>query len=170
MCEETNECPRELTKQSQHSPDPPGVVVDDEFVAKLVIAPQHIEPGTGQVRNALIQKDELERQGTSVVRLQFSSEQEVGELAQKLTSRDARKSFCGIIKAAVSRIRELRSSEGTRTFCVIDDGLPGQPSHALIFSSSALNGPNVRRAREDLLQLFGSQARAPVDTDFGALG
>ena len=65
-------------------------------------------------------------------------------------------SFSGVVRAKTKAIRKLRTEQGFRSFCVIDDATPEFPAHALLrldkgeeFTKSA-----VRRIRKPLLQIF----------------
>lgn len=148
-------CPGELAKQSQFSPDPPGTVRDDEVIAKVVIAPEHLDAESGEIKHALIKKDDLKSNGTSVVRLHFSSKDEIKRLGEGLSSRRPENIFMGVICANVGAIRKIQNIHGKQALCVHDDGKIDFRSHALIFSSTQQTDGNIRKIRKMLLDTFG---------------
>jgi len=153
-------CPEENEKQSEYSPDPPGVILDAEVLGRIIIAPEHIDEETGEIKAAAFKKDELKGEGLSLSRLSFATERELETHADLLSSSREQNKFIGIIQGQVTSIRQIRDDGGTRTFCVIDDGLPDYASHSLIRRSGDQGDGTIRKARNQLMKVFGVYPKA----------
>lgn len=151
---EIHTCQRECVKQSKFSPDPPGVVENSESIGRLIIAPEHVDEETGEIKTAAFKKEQLAGDGLSVARLSFATKEELKAVGEDLAGRRAETKFCGLIQAEVREIRRL-NSDGARIFCVLDDGLEEFYSHALVLSSKSCR-INVRKARLELKNLFSA--------------
>ena len=65
-------------------------------------------------------------------------------------------SFSGIARAKTKDIRNLRTEQGFRSFCVIDDATPEFPAHALLRFDKGedITKSAVRKIRKPLLQIL----------------
>ena len=152
--ERSGECPEEKLSQSD---SPFGVVANDENLGRLIYRNDWID-NDGKLTPAAIQINDLispERRGVSVCRLDKINNGEIRFQIDKIRSKPDN-SFSGIARAKTKEIRNLRTEQGFRSFCVIDDATPEFPAHALLrldkgeeFTKSA-----VRRIRKPLLQIF----------------
>lgn len=156
-------CPEENNKQSVYSPDPPGVVLNPEHLVRIVIAPEHIDKETGEVKNAAFKKDEFKADGLSLSRAEFATVEELTTQAENLASSREENEFMGVLVGQVQAIREITDGAGARVFCVIDDGLEDYPSHALVKRSGNQGDGILRKARNKMMKIFGSELRSIQD-------
>jgi len=167
MCDEP--CPKELSRQSEHSP---SLVKDEEDVLRLIFNPTHLDSKTGEISNAAFSKTELEENRLSVTRKECGSRDSVRQNITKIEKGGQKpKTLEKILSVKCCDIRAIDEETKMRAFCVIDDGTEENPAHAHIgFAATPQNvsvAPNWKTsARGNLLRLFREKAFATVEEVF----
>ncbi len=156
------ECAEENSKQSPHTPDPPGVISNEENLLRIIIAPEHQDLETGEIKTAAFKKDELKGEGLSFARMKLASEAELNLHASALASTRAENQFMGVLIGNVGAIRQIVDN-GARAFCVLDDGLVDFPSHAIVKRSGNQGDGAIKRARAQLMKVFGTNLVSVAD-------
>jgi len=124
-------CPGETIRQSEYSP---GVVGDDETIVYVLFDPEQWQDG--QLSVGAFTNEDLKKTRLSVARREYTTE--AVAKAQVVGPRVAGgQKFVGGLRAKCVELRRLSSEDGSRLFCVLDDGLPGHPGHAVIGYSEA---------------------------------
>lgn len=149
-------CSCELESQSQYSP---GIVSDEESVARLIFSPLHIKDGV--ILSAAFSDVDVDGRGLSVNRLDYCGEDFLKDAGAKKAAEDRQRTgkgrdYEGYIMASVCPVRCILH-EGKRAFCVKDTALPENISHADIEKDSAysnLTPSERRRLRRKLQQQF----------------
>lgn len=159
--EEHHECPEEHSLQSS---SPFGVVVNDEKLGRFIYRDDWVDD-YGNLTPAAIPIDELrlpERKGVSVARLDKMSENEISDKLEEHRSKtESNTSWVACTQA--ENIRNLRTGQNNRLFCVIDDAVPDFLAHALVrlHKNGGLKRQVARRYRKCLLELF-DRNRLPI--------
>jgi hypothetical protein len=147
---------REQQQQSEHSPNPPGVVLDEERLGRIVIAPEHYDESEGELLPAAIKKGELLGGGWSVARLDHAAADDIRNKAEELEVRRDENKFAGIVWCVTNFVRGLTDDDGDRCFYVVDDGLADYRSHALVQCTKRYSDSIVRKYRKQLLDELGN--------------
>ena len=135
----------------------PGPVLDHEELGRFLYRPDHLTPD-GKVTPAALPVKELlepEQKGLSLGRLLHLTAQDIRRKAAEYEARDRDNRFWGFGVVRAVRVRELRTTQGRRELCVVDDALPEFEAHALLqlADRGAYNKGSVRRVRRQLLKL-----------------
>lgn len=150
MAEEDDLCECEREKQSPHSP---GIVSNDESLAKTVYYPGHVDDDDRITPDAFSLED-LKTRGVSVDRLahvDFAVMAEGGK--QRAERQDAEpRGYCEVLTADLRQIRDQETDQ--RTLCVRDTALETDPAHADFIRSADQNRTVLRALRGDLPDLF----------------
>lgn len=141
----------------------PGVVDDTESVARLIYSPHHIDPETGQVKEAAF--SDVQDKGLSVQRQAHADPDSIRAIGERKLADDhaqgkTDRQFLGIVAAQVADIRKDRHEDDSRALCVYDTALPGLPAHADVCQTSAGRAA-MKRARRRLRKLFSSTPQMP---------
>ena len=152
--ERSGECPEEKFPQSD---SPFGVVANEEVLGRFIYRNDWID-NDGKLTPAAIQIKDLispERRGISVCRSDKMNNGEIRFQIDKIRS-NPDNSFSGIARAKTKDIRNLRTEQGSRSLCVIDDATPEFLAHALLRLDKGedITKSAVRRIRKPLLQIF----------------
>ena len=149
------ECPEEAEAQA---PCGPGRVSDGEELGRLLFRECYLTPDGFLAPAALPTADLIEpqRKGLSVARLAHLSDNELRRQIAVRERRNPKNRFIGMGIAMTSGVRSLRTADGRREVCVVDDPLKGYCSHALLRLANAgtYSPGSVRRIRERLIELF----------------
>lgn len=145
---------QEICQCEQVSHSPYGPVFDEESLVRVIVAPQHINPKTGEPTPAAFKKEELRDGGLSLLRLQYLDRSELERQSTLLLKGDSRRSVPGVLVGNAARVRELLDEVGDRAFCVVDDAQPDQPMHASIVRSGNQSDPEIKRLRGFLMDIF----------------
>lgn len=151
MCSDKDVCPAERTQQSTHSP---GIVEDTENLGRIIIAPEHVDTATGELKPGAFRIDDLKTRGLSLVRLEHASEQQIQDRADQLAARREESSFEGLAVGSTKQVRSFRDNEDRQFLCVIDDGEENFPAHAMARRSADQSDGALRRLRGDLIDLL----------------
>ena len=160
-----HECPEETTARSTGGPGP---VLDQEEVARLLYRDDHLT-ADGRLTPAALPTSDLlepEREGLSVGRLVHLTAHDIRRLVAERERRAPANRFSGGGVAMTADVRNLRTRDGQRELCVVDDPREGFDAHALVrlANPGAYNRGSVRRLRERLIDLFSLRpARALLD-------
>ena len=144
-------CPEELCQQSEHSP---GVVENEEDIARIVIAPEHIDAATRELKPGAFRIQHLKDRGLSLVRMQHADQQSVESRAAALAERRIGTTVEGLGVTLANNIRSLRDDEERQALCVLDDGDEDFPPHAIAIRSADQSDSSLRKLRGDLIDLF----------------
>ena len=152
------ECLEERRQQSVYSP---GIVRDDESLARFVSRSEYFAPD-GKLATAVFPvQDFLEprRGGLSLARLDHMSREEIRQRAEASADHANGGPTNSMAVAKTQRIRALRSNDA-RLFCVVDDGLLDFHAHAVthLADRRSASRSSARRARMLLMQAFSLQS------------
>lgn len=151
---EREECIEERHQQSLHSP---GIIGDEENLARFVSRSEHIGPDGELAPTAFPTQDFLEphRGGLSLARLRHMSGEEVRQRAEASAGGTIDRPIKDMAVAETRAIRAIRS-KGARLFCVVDDGQPNFRAHAAarLADHQSANKSSVRRDRKLLMRAF----------------
>ena len=160
-----HECPEEAAARSMGGPGP---VLDDEELCRFLYRDDHLS-ADGRLTPAALPTSDLldpQREGLSVGRLAYLTAYDVGRMVSAREQRASANQFSGGGVAATADFRSLRTRDGRRELCVVDDARDGFNAHALLrlANPAAYNKASVRRLRERLINLFSFRpARAFLD-------
>ena len=154
------DCPREKSTQSTHSPN---LVDDEETLLRSAYMANHIGPD-GKLTTTNIQITQIIEpagDGFSVDRLSYFLQKSARQREGAYNAKHGQDSFQGFFKARAGDIRALMhdvEGEEIRSFCVIDDGLIDNPAHALItpskkFRISTTDRKEIKKASSRLRPL-----------------
>jgi len=155
-----DDCPREMSIQSQYSP---SLVDDEEFLLRSAYLPDHVGPD-GKLTKTNIQITQIIEpagDGFSVDRLSHFLQDEARKRADTYNAKHGQGNFQGFFKARTGNVKALTNvidGEKIRSFCVIDDGLEDNLAHALItpskrFRISTTDRKKIRKASNSLRPL-----------------
>ena len=148
------DCPDEATARSVGSP---GRVLDGEELGRFVYRDDHLTED-GLAPAALPTSDLLDpqREGLSVGRLVHLTAYDIRRLAAALEHKAQTNRFRGFGVVATADVRNLRTHDGRRELCVVDDARPEFTAHALVqlANPGAYCKSSVRRLRRRLLDLL----------------
>ena len=156
-------CPEEYVKQSTYSPD---VVKDDEQLGRLVYADDHVDDETGTLKIGAFKMADLikpHRKGYSFARLSHTNSEQLREKGAQFEAGGANRRFRGLGIGWAWGVRAIRDPAEQRALCVIDDGKPDDPAHALATRSQLYRDPDLterqlraklKPIREQLISLF----------------
>ena len=141
----------------------PGPVLDHEELGRFLYRPEHLTPD-GKVTPAAFPTKELlepDQKGLSLGRLHHLSAQDIRRRAAEYEARARANRFFGLGVVRAARVRELRTPQGRRELCVVDDALPEFVAHALLqlADRGAYDKGSVRRVRQQLLELTAFRRR-----------
>lgn len=149
------ECPEEATARSEVGP---GRVLDEEELGRFIYRDDHLT-SDGQLTPTAVPTNDLldpQREGLSVGRLLHLRADEIRRLITEREQRDPANRFrgCGVI--VTENVRNLRTRDGQRELCVVDDARGGFDAHALVrlANPDAYGRASVRRVRKRLLDLL----------------
>ena len=151
MCVDLVECPGERQQQSEHST---GVVEDDEDLARIIIAPEHIDKATRELKPGAFPLQDLRDRGLSLVRMRHADQDSVERRAAALAERRDERTIEGLGVTVTITIRLLRDEEERQALCVLDDGEQDFPPHAMAIRSADQSDSSLRKLRGDLIDLF----------------
>lgn len=143
-------CPEELCQQSKHSP---GIVENEEDIARIVIAPEHIDTATRELKPGAFRIQHL-KGGLSLVRMQHADQQSVESRAVALAERRDELTVEGLGITVACEIRSLRDEEERQALCVLDDGEEDFPAHAMAIRSADQSDSSLRKLRGELIDMF----------------
>lgn len=131
----------------------PGVVLDDEFVARQIFSPIHYDEDQDEIVAAAFQ--DVSDKGLSVNRLNYASEQDIHTSglvkAEKDRERRPNRKYIGFVESSVGDIRSIFEDE-IRIFTVYDSALPQAEHHAdicQIFFEGSVQGLPKKVANMD---------------------
>lgn len=147
------ECACEHESLSGYSP---GVVADEEIIARFVCAPLHVHRKRAELNSSFFSY--AFSRGVSVQRLDASTDEElVGCVKGLLTGSDDRQ-WLGYVTAPASAIRALAvGGDETQTFCVADAALAENRAHAEIHCARRIPEADRLERRAELTKLFNTQ-------------
>ena len=138
----------------------PGVVGDDEDVARNVYSPIHINNETGEVLPTFF--SDVKDKGLSVNRIEHVSAQGMREmglikLKTDLANGKTDRTYEGFVRAKADNIRAV-SDENGRSFCVLDTALEGNVSHADVCQSMGIRTRSENKEiRKKLYDIFSGE-------------
>ena len=162
------QCECEKRQNSIHSPGP---VIDGEKVARFLYLDDHVDELNGTLKPGAFPITELiERNGYSFSRLSYVDDTYIDRRAREFVRQDTGRRFLGIAVCHVEKVRCLALSSSKRALCVVDDGLEGDPSHALVCLPEFLRDEEIKRdlkhllkpVRKALLELCSMQSTKPI--------
>jgi len=142
----------------------PGVVGDDENIARQVFSPIHFDAELNKLKPLAL--DDVFNKGLSTNRLKYIDEKPLNEAGESKALRDRSlqeerektpdRKYLGFVVAKVSDIRSLFEDQKSRVFAVYDTGLEAQIDHADVCclkagSSSSLPKKAAKIHRRELL-------------------
>ncbi|MCU7833944.1 MAG: hypothetical protein KZQ83_01735 [gamma proteobacterium symbiont of Taylorina sp.] len=144
----------------------PGVVDDNEFIARQIFTPIHVEEN-GEIKTAAF--DDALNKGLSVNRLKCASEDNIHKSGELKAEHDRQyrpdRQYIGFIKAEVSTIRSFWECE-KRVYTAFDTALKDTPHHSdvcvILFGENNSVEPKLSkktakiRRRLDLKRTFGN--------------
>ena len=149
------DCPDEATARSVGGP---GRVLDGEELGRFVFRDDHLTEDGRLTPAALPTSDLLDpqREGLSVGRLIHLTACDIRRLAAAHVHRAPTNRFRGFGVVATADVRNLRTQDGRRELCVVDDARPEFTAHALVqlANPGAYRKSSVRRLRRRLLDLL----------------
>lgn len=131
-----------------------GAVKDEEYLLRVVYAPEHIKEGL--VIEASISLDDLKSKGFSLDREMYVDNALMQQRISIQTERnpDMRQSS-SISKFRCSDAREILDQANERAFIVIDDAIVENKAHASLYSAKeGLGKGTLRKLRSLLLPLL----------------
>lgn len=146
----------------------PGSVLDDEELCQFLYRDDYLS-ADGRLTPAALPTSDLldpQREGLSVGRLAYLTARDIRSLVAEREQRASANQFSGGGVAITADFRRLRTHDGRRELCVVDDARDGFNAHALLrlATPGAYNKASVRRMRERLINLFRFRpARAFLD-------
>ncbi len=165
----SGECIEENSPQSNSQF---GIVSNDEMLIRYIYLDNYLDSNGKLAASTMQIRDFMEpsRNGVSVSRLHHMRNEDVCSQINLIESKRDHPIY-GIAIANASRIRGLRTQQGRRVFCVIDDATPTNPAHALIRLEDRENArkSSVRKYRIKLLQLFEFRPRRKLLKSLGSL-
>ena len=151
------ECIEENQQQSVHSP---GIVRDEERLARFVWRSDHLAEGGALAPAAFSVQEFLDpsRGGLSVARLDHMTREEARKRVDAFVDSTSANQIKGIAVAETKIVRAIRKSNA-RIFCVLDDGQSDFRAHAVIRLADHLSPTlsSVRRVRRQLMHTFAFQ-------------
>lgn len=149
------ECADERAARSRGSP---GRILDDEGLARFLYREEHVAPD-GRLAPAAIPTSDLlepQRECLSVARLQHLTAAGFRQLLADRQEKSTHNIFMGCGVALTADIRDLRSDDGRRELCVVDDAREGFAAHALLQLAhpEGYGRGSVRRLRKRLIDLL----------------
>lgn len=147
-------CSCEATSHSQLGP-----VADTETLARLVIAPMHINQRNGLPSPAAFQVTDLMERGLSVLRRDHTDDEELRRQGTKLCKNKPDRSLECVMLGSADEIRQLLDRQGQRAFCLVDDEVEDQPTHAIIMRSSDQDNLEMKELRGRLMKIFATVIR-----------
>jgi hypothetical protein len=145
------DCPGEQVQQSEHSP---GLIADDEDLAKIIYHRDQVDLETGELKPGAFRMDDLETRGLSLVRLRHMTVDELQHRGDEFAARHAENHLEGVGVATARQVRSLRDGKGRQALCVLDDGEEDFPAHARVIRSSDQDRPTLKKLRGALIDLF----------------
>ncbi len=149
------ECPEEMTAQSVNGP---GLVLDEEELGRFLYRDDHLTADGHLVPAALPTSDLLDPQRAclSVGRLGHLTAHGICRLVAEREQKTPANRFGGCGVAVTADVRNLRTPDGRRELCVVDDAADGFNAHALVrlANPGAYRRGSVKRLRGRLLDLF----------------
>jgi hypothetical protein len=159
------ECAKEKRRQSAASP---STVKNREKIVYVLVDPDHWQEG--ELQPQAFSKSQLAKGQLSVCRPLYCTKEEVlSQVVSPLISKKPFRRLVGCLEASVAQVRGiLLEDPPKRAICVVDDGLPLYPAHAVLgFSEITFTSrfweKNCRIAiRSNLALAFGVQG-GPTD-------
>lgn len=155
--DDDQECPAELEPVTEYSP---GVVLDEERLARLVFTPIHVDEETGEVNAAAF--NDVKDKGLSINRLEHITKSGLVQKGYEKAAADKaigkKREFLGVIETLCSSVRSIYTAN-QRAFCVVDTALIHDSSHADVCQVPT-GKQESRKARRALMREFSSN---PVD-------
>lgn len=158
----TSACPKEKKKQSKHSP---SVVADSEELVFALLEPYNFQHS--EILNKAFSRTELRETRVSVSRKDHTNRlclQE--EVIDALIKKDPKRKFVGTLTSLCKAVRNLKSEDNKRAFCVIDDGTEENPGHAHIGFAHEMRKSLQTQNRENLLNEFDSKNIKTLDQTY----
>ncbi len=156
--DEGQECPAELEPVSEYSP---GIVLNEEYLARLIFTPIHVDDETGEVNAAAF--SDVKDKRLSVNRIQHISRPDLAQKGCTKAETDKaagkEREFVGVIESACLDIRSIKV-ERNQSFCVVDTALENDTSHADVCQIK-LGRKAGRLARTALMKAFTDKPVAP---------
>ena len=155
-------CACQYVSISVHSP---GVVQDDEMLARFVLEPKHLKDGcieVGALRDINGNGLSLQRQRPSDgARLRMQGDKLMSDQNERARRRaeatgsplPAPQTFVGVVEIVTGRVRRHRV-EGAPPFCVMDSAEADDPLHADITVGGACSKPLRSKLRNELRGLI----------------
>ena len=136
----------------------PGPVLDPETLGRFLYRTDQVTPDGVLTPAALPTADFLdpERRGTSVGRLVHMTVHDIRSVVAVQEQKASTNKFSGCGVLLTEAVRSLRTDDGRRELCIVDDAEEGFPAHALLrlANPGAYNKGSVRRLRKRLIDLF----------------
>jgi hypothetical protein len=145
------DCTAERVQQSDHSP---GLIKDDEDLAKIIYHRDQIDFETGELKPGAFSMTDLMTRGLSLVRLRHITVEELQRRGEEFAARRDENRLQGVGVASAGQVRSLRGAEGRQALCVIDDGKPDFRAHAIAIRSADQDRPTLMKVRGVLMGLF----------------
>ncbi|NDA63121.1 MAG: hypothetical protein EBX50_13940 [Chitinophagia bacterium] len=139
-----------LLEQNSQSQFSPGLVRDDESLARLQFHPEHIKDG--QVIETAISIQDLTDRGYSIARKVHIIPDTFAENARRMMEKvPEQRSGVQVSVFETSKIRELKFNDTERAFVVVDDALENDIAHACVLSAYERKSSQIRKLRGILL-------------------
>ncbi len=129
----------------------PGPVTDTELLSRFAFSPIHI--GSKGVKASLF--SHAFSHGCSIQRDAFASNQELISWLSSLMRDQPEWSWKKVAIASCSDIRDVRLSDGSKGFCVLDTANETNPSHGEIFQAKyQLDDADQLQLKREIMQAF----------------
>lgn len=146
--------------QSQSEHPNPGIVANDEVLIRHVFLPEQVE-ADGSLKPTAISKDDFKRidgeqsptRGYSCSRLTYVDMPTFEALGREMVGRNADRTGSRIFACETSQVRAILH-DGDRCVCVVDRGLPSDPSHAELWGARAYPKGTLKFIRERIASLM----------------
>lgn len=137
-----------------------GVIKDSEFVVRVVCQPRHINKKDGSIKPGVFPPTHIAKRGLSLMRRKHLNADELRCHADAVAAHDPRQNAVGVIACQARDIRSLKEDDGTRSVCLFDNPIVGDPTccdnpaHALLIAARQMEDEDIERIRFHLLQAF----------------
>ena len=149
------ECPEEGSARSVGAPGP---VLDEEELGRFVYRDDHVMADGLLTPAALPTSDLLDprREGLSMGRLDHMANPDIQRVVAERERKTPANRFIGCGVAVTAQVRNLKTRDGRRELCVVDDARDEFDAHALmrLANPGGYGKGSVRRLRERLIDRF----------------
>lgn len=148
-------CGCETESLSEYSP---GLITDDEVIARVVCTPMHVHRKHPKLMASFFSK--AMSQGASVQRLDHATDAELAKCVEDLIAGGSDRVWLGYVVASAGAIRALQLRQADeQSFCVVDAALPRNPAHAEIHCAyRVIEDADQIEHRHRLLEVFSTNS------------